>query len=92
MCELCRQTFMVNSKAPLLYQHVVAKHPSGTDFLACFPVQLKDFDPADPEGKKKAATATTASGPVKPKKAKKKDEGLDDLLNAGLAGKKKGKK
>jgi len=29
---------------------------------------------------------------VKPKKTKKKEEGLDDLLNAGLAKVKKGKK
>lgn len=83
---------MVNAKPPLLYQHVVAKHPAGTNMLECFPVQLKDFDPADPEGKNKAASASTSSGPVKPKKTKKKDDGLDDLLNAGLAAGKKGKK
>mmetsp|Transcript_49270 Transcript_49270/g.73481 ORF Transcript_49270/g.73481 Transcript_49270/m.73481 type:complete len:100 (-) Transcript_49270:842-1141(-) len=39
-----------------------------------------------------AAGAKSGSGPVKPKKAgKKKDDGLD-LLDAGLAVKKKGKK
>lgn len=89
MCELCRQTFMANARPPLLYQHVVAKHPAGTELTACFPVHLKDFDPNDPKGEKKSATQT--SGPIKPKKTvKKKDADLDDLLNAGLsAGKKK---
>ena len=87
MCQVCRQTFMSNSRPALMYQHVIAKHPAGTDPLSCFPVQLKDFDPNDPDGKKKAATSSAA--PVKPKKVKKKDDNLDDLLNAGL---KKGKK
>lgn len=93
MCELCRQTFMVNARAPLLWQHVVAKHPAGTDPKACFPVHLKDFDPNDPEGKNKAPE-TTSAAPVKPKKiAVKKDDGLDALLSAGLeAGKKKSAK
>ena len=93
MCELCRQTFMANARPPLLYQHVLAKHPAGTELTACFPTQLKDFDPNDPKGEKKTASQP-AGGAIKPKKAsKKKDDGLDDLLNAGLsAGKKKGKK
>lgn len=91
MCELCRQTFMANARPPLLWQHVHAKHPAGTDPAACFPAQLKDFDPNDPKGEKK--TASTSSGPIKPKPKKKKDDGLEDLLSAGLsAGKKKGKK
>jgi hypothetical protein len=51
---------------------------------------MKDFDPNDPKGEKKAAEATTAAAAVKPKKpAVKKDDGLDALLDAGL---KKGKK
>lgn len=81
---------MVNARPPLLYQHVVAKHPAGTDPVACFPVQMKDFDPNDPKGEKKAKAAggSTTAKPVK-KKAPKKDDGLDDLLNAGLT---KGKK
>jgi len=81
---------MSNARPPLLYQHVVAKHPAGTDPLSCFPVELKDFDPNDPKGEKKAATGG-ASGPPKPKKAaKKKDADLDALLDAGLTlGKKK---
>lgn len=82
---------MSNAKAPLLYQHVIAKHPAGTDFLACFPEQLKDFDPDDPKGEKKAAAAKAGAGAPKPKKAgaKKKDADLDSLLDAGLS---KGKK
>jgi len=94
MCELCRQTFMVNARAPLLWQHVQAKHPPGTSPTECFPVQLKDFDPEDPTGEKKAKEEAAKGGVVvKPKKTvKKKDAGLDDLLNAGLAAAKKGKK
>lgn len=86
MCLLCRQTFMVNARPPLLMQHVTAKHPAGTKLEDCFP-ELKDYDPNDPDGTKKAATTAAA---VKPKKAaKKKDDNLDDLLSAGLT---KGKK
>lgn len=87
MCQVCRQTFMSNSRPALMYQHVIAKHPAGTDPASCFPEQLKDFDPNDPDGKKKVATP--AGGPPKPKKTKKKVDDLDDLLSAGL---KKGKK
>lgn len=87
MCVLCRQTFMVNSTPPLLWQHVVAKHPPGTDPKACFPEHMQDFDPEDPKGEKKAAAlaaAAAAAGPVKPKKIVKKDDALDALLDAGL--------
>lgn len=80
---------MVNAKPPLLWQHVVAKHP-GTAPTACFPIHLKDFDPNDPKGEKKAAEAK--KNPVKKKVVKKKDDDLDALLDAGLAKKKKGKK
>ena len=90
MCEICRQTFLVSAKPPLLYQHVVAKH-DGVDPKACFPVLLKDFDPKDPKGEKKPATSASG-GSNKPKKsAKKKDSHLDDLLNAGLSATKKKK-
>ena len=94
-CEVCLQTFMANARPPLLYQHVVAKHPDKvSDFLVCFPVLLKDFDPNDPKGEKKAAAEkATATKKSSKKTSKKKDDGLDDLLSAGLAGaKKKGKK
>jgi len=88
MCLLCRQTFMVNAKPPVLYLHVTSKHEPGTDPATCFPA-LKDFDPNDPKGEKKAEKAKAAE---KAKKTKKKnDAGLDDLLNAGLAGSKKKK-
>jgi len=79
---------MVNARPPLLYQHVVAKHPEGTDYKACFPELLKDWDPNDPNGEKKAAAA--AAEPVKPKKVvKKQDAALDELLSAGLTSGKK---
>lgn len=88
MCELCRQTFMVNARPPLLYQHVIAKHPAGTDPKVCFPVQMRDFDPNDPNGEKKASTGADGA-PIKPKKVVKKNADLDALLDAGLtAGKK----
>jgi Zinc-binding len=89
MCLVCRQTFMANARDAMLYQHVRAKHPADTDPVSCFP-RLKDFDPEDPNGEKKAATATTTAGPPKPKKiVKKADADLDALLDAGV---KKGKK
>ena len=90
MCQLCRQTFMVNSRPPLLHQHVVAKHPEGTDIAACFP-ELAGWDPNDPDGKK-AAAASAAKGPVKPKKMKQQTADLDSLLDAGLSKGKKKKK
>ena len=52
--------------------------------------QILGFDPADPEGTKKAAAAK-ATGPVKPKKKKAGGDDLLDLLDAGLK-KGKGKK
>eukprot|EP00977_Amphora_coffeiformis_P011622 scaffold2791_cov154-Amphora_coffeaeformis.AAC.6 len=92
VCELCKQSFMVNARPPLLYQHVVARHPAGTDPKACFPIHMKDFDPNDPKGEKKAAAEKAAgkAAPVVPKKkAPKKDDGLDLLLDAGVKPKKK---
>ena len=93
MCKICRQTFMVNSKPSLLYLHVTAKHDDKKDNpVECFD-SLAGFDPADPDGKKKGKAA--AAGPVKPKKtAKKKEDDLASLLDAGLSvgKKKKGKK
>ena len=88
MCVLCRQTFMINSRPPLLYQHVVAKHPANTKPEECFP-ELAGWDPNDPDGTK-AAAASKASAAKKPAKKKKNDAGdLDALLDAGLS---KGKK
>ena len=86
---------MSNARPPLLYQHVVAKHPDKvSDPLVCFPVLLKGFDPNDPKGEKKATADKAAAAKKSAKKSSKKnDGGLDDLLSAGLAaGKKKGKK
>jgi hypothetical protein len=83
MCKICRQTFMVNAKASLLYLHVTSKH-DGTAPDACFD-SLVGFDPNDPDGEKAAAAAKAAGVDVKPKKvAKKKDDDLDALLSAGL--------
>lgn len=90
MCALCRQTFMVNARPPLLYQHVVAKHLDKlNDLTACF-AELSGWDPNDPKGEKAAAAAKAAA---KPKKKKGGNIGdLDALLDAGAAGIKKGKK
>mmetsp|Transcript_441 Transcript_441/g.616 ORF Transcript_441/g.616 Transcript_441/m.616 type:complete len:133 (+) Transcript_441:234-632(+) len=83
VCLLCRQTFMVNSRPPLLYQHVVAKH-GGADPVTCF-TQLAGFDPNDPKGEKAAAAdAAKKATATKKKKAKAVGADLDDLLSAGL--------
>jgi hypothetical protein len=87
VCKLCRTTFMINVKPPTLHLHVTAKHPAGTAPTDCFDC-LEGYDSNDPKGLKKAAAAPVATGPIKPKQ-KKKDDGLDDLLSAGLT---KGKK
>ena len=91
MCKICRQTFMVNAKASLLYLHVTAKHDdkSATPW-DCFD-SLVGFDPADPDGKNKPAAAAS-TGPVKPKKKKPAGDDLLDLLDAGLKKGGKGKK
>mmetsp|Transcript_3295 Transcript_3295/g.6936 ORF Transcript_3295/g.6936 Transcript_3295/m.6936 type:complete len:130 (+) Transcript_3295:60-449(+) len=87
MCSICRQTFMVNVKKELLAKHAEAKHPTSTP-AQCF-AALVGWDPNAPAGPVQAAAAATN----KPKPKKKKEEGLDDLLAAGLnIGKKKGKK
>lgn len=87
MCLICKQTFMVNARPPLLYQHIVAKHPEMADdpakWVQCLP-DLAGYDPNDPKGEKAAAMAKEAAA-TQAKAAKKKDDGaLDDLLNAGL--------
>jgi hypothetical protein len=44
-CTICMQTFVVNSRPPLLYQHVTAKHPDLIDNPAqCF-TELVGYDP-----------------------------------------------
>ena len=69
MCALCRQTFMVNARPPLLYQHIVAKHPELTDpknFGQCFPSgELDGFDPNDPKGEKAVSSAKSAESAAK---------------------------
>uniref|UniRef100_A0A6U3R4F5 At2g23090-like zinc-binding domain-containing protein n=1 Tax=Ditylum brightwellii TaxID=49249 RepID=A0A6U3R4F5_9STRA len=80
MCKLCRQTFMVNAKLPVLYLHVTSKHGNATDPASCFD-QLAGYDPNDPKGEKAASAAKEAA----PKKKVKKKEDLSDLLDAGLS-------
>ena len=66
--------------------HASAKHPTSTP-AQCF-TALVGWDPNAPAGPVQAAAAAAN----KPKPKKKKDEGLDDLLAAGLnIGKKKKK-
>jgi hypothetical protein len=94
MCAICRQTFMVNARPPLLYQHIVAKHPeivASKAYSECYPTgELDGFDPADPKGEKAAAAAAAKANPAK-KTSKKAGGGsdLDLLLDVDL---KKGKK
>ena len=92
MCALCRQTFMVNARPPLLFQHIVAKHPElveSKNFSQCFPDgQLDGFDPNDPKGEKAAAAAKSAGGAKSTTKKKGNTADLDSLFDAGL---KKGK-
>lgn len=90
-CAICLQTFMISAKPPVLYQHVVAKHPGDVATPEkCF-AQLKDFDPNDPKGEKKAAAEKTEAAKAKKATSKNNDD-LDLLLDAGLGGKKKNKK
>ena len=79
---------MVNARPPLLYQHVIAKHPAGTDPKVCFPDRMNDFDPNNPTADK-APPAAADGAPVKPQKVVKKSADLDSLLDAGLTGGKK---
>ena len=84
MCKLCRQTFMVNARPPVLYLHVTSKHEPGTDPGSCFD-QLIGFDPNDPKGEKKAKADAEAKKKAAAKKKKADTGGLDDLLSAGLS-------
>mmetsp|Transcript_48628 Transcript_48628/g.72173 ORF Transcript_48628/g.72173 Transcript_48628/m.72173 type:complete len:137 (-) Transcript_48628:353-763(-) len=83
MCNLCRQTFMVNARPPVLYLHVTSKHEPGTNPAHCFPV-LADYDPDDPKGEKKAAREKEAAAKKKKASKKKASDDLGDLLSAGL--------
>jgi hypothetical protein len=80
---------MINSRPPLLYQHVAAKNPEGTDLKACF-LELSGWDPNDPDGSKAAAADKAAAAKKAKPKAKKNTDDFD-LLDAGLSkgGKKK---
>jgi len=67
MCGLCRQTFMVNAKPPMLYLHVTSRHEPGTDPVQCFP-SLTGYDPNDPKGEKATAAAKAKAAPKKKRK------------------------
>lgn len=87
-CGICRQTFMVNSRLPLLYLHVTAKH-SPAEAAQCF-AQLAGYDPNSPEAEVKEddeAAKKAAEAAKKKKEAAAAASGLDDLLSAGLGGK-----
>jgi hypothetical protein len=81
-CLLCLMTFMINVKPPTLMDHVVKKHPAGTDPVSCFP-SLANYDP-NASSTTTTASSSSTTGVVKPKPKKKEDANLDDLLLAGL--------
>ncbi len=94
LCNVCRQTFMVNVKLELLYQHCLQKH-EGTAPSSCF-AQLAGYVPeaektAEQKATEAAAAAYAAASAPKPAaKPKPKTNDLDLLLEAGLnLGKKK---
>jgi len=89
VCLICKQSFMVNAKPPVLFLHVSSKHDAGTDPASCFPC-LKGIDPEDPN-KEKVKIAKRVAAP-KTKSKKVKDDMLDGLLDAGLSKGKKKKK
>lgn len=91
MCKICRQTFMINAKAPVLYLHVTSKHEAGIDPVSCFD-QLAGFDPEDPKGLKAAAKEAEKKRLAAAKKKKDGAGDLSDLLGAGLSMGKKTKK
>lgn len=79
-CQLCLMTFMVNVKPPTLLDHVVKKHPAGTDPASCFS-SLQGYDPNAPA----PAPVAASTAPPKPKP---KAADPFDLLAAGLKFKK----
>mmetsp|Transcript_13072 Transcript_13072/g.24552 ORF Transcript_13072/g.24552 Transcript_13072/m.24552 type:complete len:138 (-) Transcript_13072:267-680(-) len=83
VCKLCKQTFMVNARPPVLYLHVTSKHEPGTDPVSCFD-QLAGFDPNDPKGEKKAAEEAAQKKAAAAKKKASDAANLDLLLDAGL--------
>ena len=83
ICKICRQTFMVSATPAKLYTHVTAKHDKDAKTPEnCFDA-LRGYDPSAPAAP--AAPAAAAAAPKKPA-AKKKDDDLSALLDAGLAG------
>ena len=85
VCKLCRQTFMVNARPPMLYLHVTSKHPTeAATPVACFD-QLAGFDPLDPKGEKaEKADAEKKKNAAAEKKKKDATGDLLGMLDAGL--------
>mmetsp|Transcript_15306 Transcript_15306/g.22430 ORF Transcript_15306/g.22430 Transcript_15306/m.22430 type:complete len:138 (-) Transcript_15306:395-808(-) len=90
-CLLCKQTFMINARPPVLYLHVTTKHGFDTVPATCFPA-LKDFDPEDPKGEKAAKKEKEAKAAEAKKKKAKNSADLGDLFDSGLNLGKKTKK
>lgn len=89
VCKLCRQTFMVNARPPMLYLHVTSKHPSeALTPVTCFD-QLAGFDHEDPKGEK--ADKAAAEKKKNATAASKKKEAGGDLLGMLDVGLSKGK-
>lgn len=87
-CAICLQTFLISSTPAVLFNHVKSKHDKfDKEPDKCFP-SLKGFDPNAPAPAAAVAPVAAKKKPV----AAKKDDGLNDLLAAGLAGGKGGKK
>lgn len=84
-CLVCLQTFMINAKNELLFEHITARHDKMVrEPEKCFP-KLKGYDPTKP-----AIAVPVAKTIVKKPAARKNDE-VNDLLAAGLAGARKKK-
>ena len=81
--SICKQGFLKNSTPVQLRAHHTSKHGK-VDIAECFP-KLAAMEA-------EIAAAAAAPPPVKKKTTQAKEaESLDDLLSAGLSGKKKGK-
>ncbi|GKZ00199.1 hypothetical protein MPSEU_000972900 [Mayamaea pseudoterrestris] len=93
LCTVCQQEMKITKTNTELTMHAESKHGSTLD--ACFPGAAAIAAELVAAVSKKGSAADGSSGAAATGKpaAKAKDKaGLDDLLNAGLAPTKKGKK
>lgn len=88
-CSVCQQEMKVTKTNTELTMHSESKHGSTLD--ECFPGAAAMAAELIAAVNKKG-TGNEASGPTKAQAKSKDKAGLDDLLNAGLASTKKGKK